>query len=130
MLSLISIPHSLLLRIQRDLDTLTYSGGAINDLEIQLTRTKELHKKTLVECRMHVDSLSRKLSTHIKKSEPFIEVWRKARQVSEETELTYMLHILSLKVYICGVYSHKVNPCVNWCRYECLGLSVPAVGRS
>lgn len=66
---------------QRDLDELTYSGTAINDLEIQLTRTKKFYQQVLLDGKLHVDMLRKKLHSHIVKSEPFIEVWRKARQV-------------------------------------------------
>lgn len=68
--------------MQRDLDELTYSGAAINDLEMQLTRTKHHYQQVLVDGKMHVDMLRRKLQSHIVKSEPFIDIWRKARQVS------------------------------------------------
>ena len=75
--------------LQRDLDELTYSGTAINDLEIQLTRTKKFYQQVLVDGKLHVDMLRKKLHSHIVKSEPFIEVWRKARQVGEQTQLVY-----------------------------------------
>ena len=68
--------------VQRDLDELTYSGAAINDLEMQLTRSKHLYQQVLVDGKLHVDMLRRKLHSHIVKSEPFIDIWRKARQVS------------------------------------------------
>lgn len=35
------------------------------------------------EAREKLDAMRRRLGNHIKKSEPFIEIWRKARQVSE-----------------------------------------------
>ncbi len=71
--------------LQRDLDELTYSGAAINDLEIQLTRTKHFYQQVLVDGKRHVDVLRRKLHSHIVKSDPFIEIWRQARQVGVGT---------------------------------------------
>lgn len=69
------------LLLQRDLDELTYSGAAINDLEMQLIRSKHLYQQVLVDGKLHVDMLRRKLHSHIIKSDPFIEIWRKARLV-------------------------------------------------
>ena len=68
--------------LQEDLDTLTTSGSAINDLEMQLTRVKVQYRRTVNESREKMDTLRKKLGSHIKKSEPFVEIWRKARQVS------------------------------------------------
>lgn len=67
--------------MQRDLDELTYSGAAINELEVQLTKMKHLYQQVLVEGKTRVDMLRKKLHSHIVKSEPFVEIWRRARQV-------------------------------------------------
>lgn len=72
-----------MVQIERDLDELTYSGAAINDLEMQLTRTKQLYQQVLVDGRSQVEMLRRKLQSHIVKSEPFIDIWRRARQVQD-----------------------------------------------
>lgn len=66
---------------QRDLDELTFSGAAINDLEVQLTRSKHLYRQVLLDGKYRIDLLRKKLHSHVVKSEPFIEAWRKARQV-------------------------------------------------
>ena len=69
--------------LQEDLDALTASGSAINDLEMQLTRVKVQYKRTVIESREKMDAMRRKLGNSIKKSEPFVDIWRKARQVSD-----------------------------------------------
>lgn len=71
-----------LCELQRDLDELTYSGAAINELEVQLIRKREEYQKVLIEGRRCVDLMRKKLHSHIVKSEPFIALWRKSRQVS------------------------------------------------
>ena len=70
---------------QRDLDTLTYSGSTINELEIQLTQYRLQYKRVLSEAQARLDQLRKRLNSHIVKSEPFIDVWRKARLVQEES---------------------------------------------
>lgn len=77
-----SLSHSTHLCLQEDLDALTASGSAINDLEMQLTRVKVQYRRTVTESREKMDALRRKLGNSIKKSEPFVDIWRKARQVS------------------------------------------------
>ena len=44
-------------------------------------RHKDLYRKTLGEGRVKVDVLSRKLKNHIFKSQPFVDMWRKAKEV-------------------------------------------------
>ena len=68
--------------LQQDLDTLSSTGSTINDLEMQLTRVKAKYKRILNEAREKLDTMRKKLGSNIRKSEPFIEIWRKARQVS------------------------------------------------
>lgn len=68
--------------VQHDLDELTHSGAAINDLEVQLTRTKDLYRRTLLEGRARVNQLAKKLHSHIIKSETFVQIWRKAKEVT------------------------------------------------
>ena len=77
--------------LQEDLDTLTASGSAINNLEMQLTRAKAQYRRTVNESREKMETLRRKLGSHIKKSEPFVEIWRKARQVSASESASYAL---------------------------------------
>ncbi len=67
--------------LQRELDTLTLTGSTINDLELKLTRTKQLYQRTLEEYRQRLEATRLRLNTHIVKSEPFVDVWRRARQV-------------------------------------------------
>lgn len=68
--------------LQQDLDTLSLTGSAINDLEIELTKVKVQYKRTVNEAHKKLEYLRKKLGSNIRKSEPFIEIWRKARQVS------------------------------------------------
>lgn len=64
------------------MDELTFSGSAVNDLEIQLGRERALYRQTMAECKASLEETRRRLGTCIPKSEPFIDVWRRARQVS------------------------------------------------
>lgn len=68
--------------VQHDLDELTFTGTAINDLVLQLTRTRGQYRRALLEGRERVDGLLRKLHSHIVKSEPFVNMCRKVKQVS------------------------------------------------
>ena len=68
--------------LQQDLDTLSLTGSAINDLEMQLTKVKVQYKRTVNEAHKKLEYLRKRLGNNIKKSEPFVEIWRKARQVS------------------------------------------------
>lgn len=61
---------------------MTYCGSAINELELQLSRTKASYRRTLVECKAHLEETRRRLGACIPKSQPFIDVWRRARQVT------------------------------------------------
>lgn len=67
--------------LQLNLEELSCSGTTINELEVQLTRHKDLYHKALAEGRQKVDYLAKKLDTHIKKSEPFVVLWRRAKEV-------------------------------------------------
>ena len=67
--------------LQRDLDTLTFSGSTINDLELQLSQTRVLYRRTVVESKQKLEGMRRKLHTHLQKSQPFVEIWKKAREV-------------------------------------------------
>lgn len=67
--------------LQPYLDTLTYSGSTINDLELKLMQAREAYRRTVAEGRQRMETLRKKLQSHITKSEPFVEVWRRARQV-------------------------------------------------
>ena len=67
--------------LQRDLDALTLSGTTINELEIQLMHSRGLYKRTLEECKQRLEGLRRRLNTSIQRSEPFLDVYRRARQV-------------------------------------------------
>lgn len=91
-----------IVRLQRDLDGLTYSGAAINDLEVQLTRTKHLYQQVLVDGKLRVDMLRKKLHSNIVKSEPFIEIWRKARKVGASC-----FEQLGLNVFV----NHRYKKC-------------------
>ena len=99
------LPHThslspfILTRLQEDLDTLTASGSAINDLEMQLTRAKAQYRRTVNESREKMDTLRKKLGSHIKKSEPFVEIWRKARQVSASVNGSYTVLLLHVHVH-------------------------------
>lgn len=74
---------------QRHLDELTFSGSAVNDLELQLGRERALYRQTLVECKAHLEETRRRLGACITKSEPFIDVWRRARQVEQLSHRYY-----------------------------------------
>ncbi len=58
---------------------------------MQLTRVKVQYRRTVNESREKMDALRRKLGNNIKKSEPFVEIWRKARQVSASDNGGYTL---------------------------------------
>lgn len=63
------------------MDTLTFSGSTINDLELQLSQAQAHYKLVLAESKQKLGILKQKLNTHIQKSLPFVEIWRKAREV-------------------------------------------------
>ena len=87
---------------QEDLDTLTASGSAINDLEMQLTRVKVQYRRTVNVSREKMDALRKKLGSHIKKSEPFVDIWRKARQVSASGNGRDSISLLHEHVNMCA----------------------------
>ena len=66
---------------------------------MQLTRVKVQYKRTVIESREKMDAMRRKLGNSIKKSEPFVEIWRKARQVSDSQNGSYTLYMQN---YIIG----------------------------
>lgn len=70
-------------QIERDLDALSLSGTTINELEIQLVHSRGLYKRTLEECKQRLEGLRRRLNTSIQRSEPFLDVYRRAREVQE-----------------------------------------------
>jgi chromosome segregation ATPase len=71
--------------VERHLDELTFCGSTINDLELQLSSARASFRKTLGECKLRLEETRKRLGSCIPKSQPFIEVWRKARQVQEES---------------------------------------------
>jgi hypothetical protein len=71
--------------VERHLDELTFCGSTINDLELQLSSVRASFRKTLGECKLRLEETRKRLGSCIPKSQPFIEVWRKARQVQEES---------------------------------------------
>ena len=66
---------------QRYLDDLTLSGSTINDLELQLERTRATYRKALAESRRTLEEMRKQLGACIPRSQPFIDMWKKARQV-------------------------------------------------
>ena len=58
-----------------------FSGSTINDLELQLSQAQARYKLVLAESKQKLGILKQKLNTHIQKSLPFVEIWRKAREV-------------------------------------------------
>lgn len=97
-----SVSLSTHMYVQEDLDALTASGSAINDLEMQLTRVKVQYKRTVIESREKMDTMRRKLGNSIKKSEPFVEIWRKARQVSDSQNESYTQLLLGVYAELLG----------------------------
>lgn len=86
--------------VQRHLDELTFSGSAVNDLELQLGRERALYRQTLAECKAHLEETKRRLGASIPKSEPFIDVWRRARQV--EQLFSSVLPLVLIYLFLCS----------------------------
>lgn len=104
------------------MDELTYSGAAINDLEVQLTRTKQLYHQVLIEGKTRVDVLRKRLHSHILKSEPFVEIWRRARQVRVHKMLCVVCDMLLTCCNICMLLG---IPSAKFCYISCFVIHTP-----
>ena len=78
---LVKTAHAVVPPIQRYLDELSFCGTTINDLELQLSSTRAAYRRTLAECKVQLEETRRRLGASIPRSQPFIDVWRRARQV-------------------------------------------------
>lgn len=78
--------------LQRHLDGLTFCGSAINDLELRLSNARAAYRRTYEECKVRLEETRRRLGASIPKSQPFIEVWRRARQV-QDSFLNYVVAV-------------------------------------
>lgn len=77
-------------QIEQSLDTLTYSGAAINDLELKLIEMKASYQRSFLTYKERLANLRKKLNTSLQRSTPFIEVWRRARDLQEKSNKAAM----------------------------------------
>ena len=109
--------------LQRHLDALTFCGSAINDLELQLSNAKSLYRRTYAECKVHLEETRRRLGACIPKSQPFIEVWRRARQV-----YTSFPHVHCVTCSVCVSVCARVCMCLCVCVCVVVGVGVVGSG--